>query len=172
MIVTTLGFRGEDTNQCTAVYIPDADFLVNRISYPAIFSPHNAPPGCFSVQAEITTTPGSALLAWSDDSVVDHVLDGLRTRALVPEDAELVFKDVQRFRYAYVVYTQGYERDLQVAKDWFASQGIILHGRFGAHQYVNVDGCLGSSIELARMLGADLPDSEILARFKNLATVA
>jgi protoporphyrinogen oxidase len=172
MIVATLGFRGEDPNQCTAVYIPDDDYLVNRISYPAIFSPHNAPPGCFSVQAEITTTPGSELLGWNDDSVVNHVLDGLRKRSLVPDDAQLVFKDVQRFRYAYVVYTQGYERDLQVATDWFASRGIILHGRFGAHQYVNVDGCLGGSIELARRLGAVLPDSEILARFKNLATVA
>jgi protoporphyrinogen oxidase len=172
MIVATLGFRGEEANQCTAVYIPDDDFLVNRISYPAIFSPHNAPPGCFSVQAEITTTPGSELLGWGEDSVVEHVLNGLRQRALVPEDAELVFKDVQRFRYAYVVYTQGYERDLQVAKEWFGSQGIILHGRFGAHQYVNVDGCLGSSIEVARTLGADLPDSEILARFKNLAAEA
>jgi protoporphyrinogen oxidase len=171
MIVTTLGFRGEDPNQFTAVYIPDSDFLVNRISYPAVFSPHNVPPGCFSIQAEITTSPGSELMSWSDDSVIDHVLDGLRTRALVPANAELVFKDVQRFRYAYVVYTQGYERDLQITTEWFATHGIVLHGRFGAHQYVNVDGCLNSSIELARKLGADLHDSDIKARFESLAAV-
>lgn len=171
MIVTTLGFRGQDRSQVTAVYIPDDDYLVNRISYPAVFSPHNAPPGCFSIQAEITTTPGNEMLAWTDESVVDHVLDGLRKRSLVPEGAELVFRDVQRVQDAYVVYTQGYQEDLRLAADWFAGQGIILHGRFGAHQYVNVDGCLGSSIDLARRLGADLTDSEIRARFKNLAAV-
>jgi protoporphyrinogen oxidase len=171
MIVTTLGFKGEDPNQFTAVYIPDSDFLVNRISYPAVFSPHNVPPGCFSIQAEITTSPGSELMSWSDDSVIEHVLDGLRKRALVPAAAELVFTNVQRFRYAYVVYTQGYERDLQTATEWFATHGIVLHGRFGAHQYVNVDGCLNSSIELARKLGADLHDSDIKARFESLAAV-
>jgi protoporphyrinogen oxidase len=154
------------------VYIPDGDFLVNRISYPAVFSPHNVPPGCFSIQAEMTTSPGSELMNWSDDSVIDHVLDGLRGRALVPEGAELVFQNVQRFQYAYVVYTQGYEQDLLLASDWFARQGIILHGRFGAHQYVNVDACLGNSIDLARKLGADLTDSNIKARFESLSAVA
>jgi protoporphyrinogen oxidase len=171
MIVTTLGFRGDDPNQFTAVYIPDDDFLVNRISYPAVFSPHNVPPGCFSIQAEITTSPGSELMSWSDDSVIDHVLEGLRKRGLVPADAELVFRDVQRFRYGYVVYTQGYERDLQLASEWFAGQGILLHGRFGAHQYVNVDGCLKNSMDLAKELGTDLADSEVKARFKSLAAV-
>jgi protoporphyrinogen oxidase len=172
MIVTTLGFRGEDPNQFTAVYIPDDDYQVNRLSYPAVFSPHNAPPGCFSIQADITTTPGSELLSWTDDAVVGHVLDGLRERSLVPDGAELIFKAVDRYRYAYVVYTQGYEKDLRIAADWFASRRIILHGRFGAHQYVNVDGCLNNSIELARKLGADVPDAEIRARFEGLATPA
>jgi protoporphyrinogen oxidase len=172
MIVTTLGFRGEDPNQFTAVYVPDDDYQVNRLSYPAVFSPHNAPPGCFSIQADITTTPGSELLSWTDDAVVGHVLDGLRERSLVPDGAELIFKAVDRYRYAYVVYTQGYEKDLRIAADWFASRRIILHGRFGAHQYVNVDGCLNNSIELARKLGADVPDAEIRARFEGLATPA
>lgn len=171
MVVTTLGFRGEDPNHFTAVYIPDDDFLVNRISYPAVFSPHNVPSGCFSIQAEITTPPASELLEWSDDSVVDHVLDGLQKRELVPADADLVFRDVQRFQYAYVVYTQGYERDIKDAAEWFATRGIVLHGRFGAHQYVNVDGCLKNSIDLAKGLGADLTDSDIKARFRNLAVV-
>jgi protoporphyrinogen oxidase len=170
MVVTTLGFKGEDPNQYTAVYIPDEDYLVNRISFPAVFSPHNAPPGCFSIQAEITTTRGGEVLTWSDDAVVAHVLEGLQKRSLIPDGAELVFKRVERFQYAYVVYTQGYEQDLRVATDWFASQKIIIHGRFGAHQYVNVDACLGNSIALARKLGADLTDEDIRARFKSLGS--
>jgi len=171
MLVITLGFRGEDPNQFTAVYIPDDDYAVNRVSYPAVFSPHNAPPGCFSVQAEITTAPGAEMLERSDETVVDHVLSGLRKRSLIPDGAELAFTRVDRYPYAYVVYTQGYERDLQVALDWFASQRILLHGRFGSHQYLNVDGCLGSSIALARKLGAPLPDGDVRARFANLAMI-
>jgi protoporphyrinogen oxidase len=45
MVIATLGFEGRDPNQFTTVYVPDEDYLVNRVSFPAVFSPHNAPPG-------------------------------------------------------------------------------------------------------------------------------
>ena len=166
IIVVTFGFAGVDPNQFSAVYIPDSDFLVNRVSYPAVFSPENAPPGCFSVQAEITTTPASDALRLSDDDLFDHVLTGLRRRSLVPLEGAPIFKWIERFEDGYVVYTQGYERDLQSATDWFEQRGIIPHGRFGRHQYVNVDGCLADSIKLARRLGAELTDDGILQRFR------
>ncbi len=169
VIAVTLGFHGEDPNQFTAVYIPDDDYLPNRVSYPAVFSPHNAPPGCFSVQAEITALPGAEVLEWSDDALVSHVLAGLLARSLVPADAELIFRSIERFPQGYVVYTEGYEGDLEIACGWFEAQGIILHGRFGRHQYLNVDGCLSQSIDLARELGFELADDEILARFRRLA---
>ena len=46
----------------------------------------------------------------------------------------------------------------------------LIHGRFGSHQYLNVDGCLRSSIELARKLNTQLTDADILRRFKGLAS--
>jgi len=170
IITTTIGFAGEDPNQYTAVYIPDPDYLVNRVSFPAVFSPHNAPPGCFSVQAEITCAPGSEVLVAGDDFISTHVLDGLRARTLVPENATPIFTSVQRFDQGYVVYTNGYEEDLRAATDWFESQGVILHGRFGSHDYLNVDGCLRRSIDLARKLGTSVGDEDVLQRFQALAT--
>ena len=166
MLVVTLGYRGEDADQYTAVYIPDDDFLVNRISFPAVFSPENAPPGCFSIQAEITASPSASVLNWSDEEVIAHVLEGLQARSLVPEGAVLLRSWVDRYDRAYVVYTQDYEADLEVARAWFDARGIVIHGRFGAHEYVNVDGCLGRSIELARRLGTVISDAGILERFK------
>jgi len=79
-----------------------------------------------------------------------------------------VFSAVERFERAYIVYTRDYEVDVDLARAWFASRGIILHGRFGAHEYLNVDGCLGRSIELARGLGAPLTDEDILKTFRAL----
>jgi hypothetical protein len=57
---------------------------------------------------------------------------------------------------------------VEIARHWFEDQGILLHGRFGSHQYVNVDGCLRQSIDLARRLGADISDTEVRARFAAL----
>ena len=168
IVIATLGFRGTDPNQFTAVYIPDDDYLVNRVSFPAVFSPRNAPEGCFSVQAEITAAPGADVLNMRDSDVVEHVLAGLRGRRLVPADAELVFQHVEHFDDGYVVYTENYEDDLQTAVSWFEERRIIPHGRFGRHNYLNVDGCLAESIALARRLGADLSDDAIRERFHTL----
>jgi protoporphyrinogen oxidase len=171
MLVVTLGFSGDDPNQYTAVYVPDDDFLVNRVSYPAVFSPRNAPAGCFSVQAEITAAHGADVLKWSDESIREHVVRGLTTRSLIPDDAQLIFHQVDRYDAAYVVYTENYERHLELARGWFKERGIFLHGRFGSHAYLNVDGCLERSIDLARRLGADLPDAAVLEIFRNLGAV-
>lgn len=152
LTVVTLGFRGEDANQFTAVYFPDPEYLVNRISAPCVFSPHNGPPGCYSIQAEITDRPGGASLALSDDEVVAHVLDGLVRYGVVPASDPLVFRDVQRMEYAYVVYTVGYEDRIDTVRAWGDAQRIHIHGRFGAFEYLNVDGCIARSLEMAERL--------------------
>ena len=85
IIAVTLGLFGVDENQFTAVYFPEPEFLVNRASWPAVFSPENAPPGHYSVQAEITARPGEPVLEMDDSELVAHVLDGLpRPRACTP----------------------------------------------------------------------------------------
>ncbi|MCI4324261.1 MAG: FAD-dependent oxidoreductase, partial [Thermoplasmata archaeon] len=152
LAAVTLGFRGEDPNQFTAVYFPDPEFLVNRISAPCVFSPHNGPPGSYSIQAEITDRIGGTSLALSDDELVDHVVKGLVRYGIVSETHPLVFSDVQRLEYAYVVYTVDYEAHVETVRAWAETQGVYIHGRFGAFEYLNVDGCVIRSLEMATRL--------------------
>jgi protoporphyrinogen oxidase len=152
VIAVTLGLRGIDEHKFTAVYFPDPEFLVNRASFPCVFSPRNGPDGCYSVQAEITAAPGDPVMTRSDDDLTEHVLKGLLHHGVLKPADELVFTDVQRYEYAYVVYTVGYEQQVETVRDWAASRGIHLHGRFGAFEYLNVDGCVSRSLELASQL--------------------
>jgi protoporphyrinogen oxidase len=88
----------------------------------------------------------------SDDDVIGHVLDGLIRYGVVPVSDPLVFSDVQRMQYAYVVYTVGYESQISTVRSWAESHGIHIHGRFGAFEYLNVDGCIARSVEMATHL--------------------
>lgn len=151
-LVISLGFRGVDPHRFSSVYFPADDFLVNRISSPCTFSPENGPPGCYSIQAEITSTPGGPELEMSDSSIVEHVVDGLQRNRVLRPDEEPIYSRVERYRYAYVVYDQGYEQRFTLVRQWLESQGIYPHGRFGAFEYLNVDGCVIRSIELAERL--------------------
>lgn len=170
-IVVTLAFSGIDTNKWTAVYISDKDFLPNRVSYPAVFSPENSPPDKFLVQAEIVIPTLTDMEQFDNSFLVNHVVTGLRKHGLIANDSELVNTFIERYELAYVVYTNGYESDLKKVNEWALSKGILLHGRFGSHSYLNVDGCLEQSINLARSLDFSISDSEIASKFKAIGEV-
>jgi protoporphyrinogen oxidase len=152
MLVVSLGIAGSDVEQLTAVYFPAADFRVNRVSFPATFSPHNAPAGCYSIQAEITCRVEDPTWAWSDRQAVDHVVGGLADAGIVADPDAIVFSHVQRVEHAYVVYRRGYERHAAVVREWFPQQGIDLCGRFSYFEYVNVDGAVARAMDIAGRL--------------------
>jgi protoporphyrinogen oxidase len=152
MIVVSLGLAATDSELMTAVYFPQADFKVNRISFPATFSPNNAPIGCYSVQAEITCSAADPTWTWSDRQAVDHVLDGLIAAGIISSPETVVLAHVQRVQYAYVVYRRAYERHAAVVRDWFPQQGIDLCGRFSYFEYVNVDGAVARAMDVAGRL--------------------
>lgn len=158
LIVVSLGIRGEDPEQRTAVYFPERDLLFNRVSYPTTFSPHNAPEGAHSIQAEITCRADSPTWAMADDAVRDHVVDGLVARGLIADPADVVYASVHREPYAYVVYDVGYERSAELVRTWFRHEGIELVGRFAFFEYVNVDGAVERAQSVATRLNDDGAD--------------
>jgi protoporphyrinogen oxidase len=152
--VITLGYRGDDKNKFTAVYFADRNYLPNRVSSPSVFSPRNAPEGCFSLQAEITYPPGNEYRATPDEELIAHVHEGFVSSGLIEPGIDPVFRDVQRLEFAYVVYTKGYESAVAQVREWAEGLGITIHGRFGSFDYLNVDGCVRRSQELASVLNA------------------
>lgn len=149
MHVVSLGIKGVDANQYTAVYFPEKEYLVNRISFPATFSPHNAPAGYHSIQAEITCKARSAVWKWSDEQILQHTIDGLIDRNIISQKNDIVYTNVTRHPYAYVVYDTQYEKNVKIVRDWFPKQGIHLVGRFSYFEYINVDGVIKTALEIA-----------------------
>jgi protoporphyrinogen oxidase len=165
MIVVSLGIAGVDREQMTAVYFPAADLHVNRLSFPATFSPHNAPEGCYSIQAEITCRAEDPAWTWSDRQALDHVVGGLVEAGIVDDPDAIALSHVQRVQHAYVVYRRGYERHAAVVREWFPEQGIDLCGRFSYFEYVNVDGAVARAMDIAgRLNGREVRLDAVPAR--------
>ena len=152
MFAVSLGIAGEDAEQMTAVYFPKAEYKVNRISFPATFSPHNAPEGTHSIQAEITCRPDDPVWQWSDRQALEHVVQGLVESNIISGPDAVVFSHVHRIEHAYVVYQRGYEEHAAVVREWFPQQGIDLCGRFSYFEYVNVDGAVARAMDIAARL--------------------
>jgi protoporphyrinogen oxidase len=152
MFIVSLGIRGTDAEQYTAIYFPEPEFLVNRVSFPATFSPENAPPGAYSIQAEITCRKGSATWAMPDAAILDHVIDGLAGRGIIASRDAVIYSNVQRKTYSYVVYDRHYAENTRIIREWFPRHGLHLAGRFGFFEYLNVDGILIRNLEIASQL--------------------
>ena len=152
MYIVSLGIRGTDAEQYTAIYFPEPEFLVNRVSFPATFSPENAPAGTYSIQAEITCTRTSDTWAKSDAEILEHVISGLVERNVIPDRECVIYKNVQRKAYSYVVYDRHYAENTRIIREWFPTQGLHLAGRFGFVEYANVDGILIRNLEIAAAL--------------------
>ena len=155
MIIISFAVRGVDPHQYTAVYFPEEEFLVNRISYPCTFSAENGPEGHWSLQAEITCSAHSMTWQKSDEELLRHTKKGLQKRNLLPADEAIVFAKIDRIQRSYVVYDLGYEVHVAKIKAFFAAKGIHLLGRFGSFEYINVDMALDRAMKLAMELNGE-----------------
>lgn len=169
MYIISFGIRGIDPHHYTAVYFPETEFWVNRISYPCTFSAENAPIGCWSLQAEITCAKGSALWGKTDAEILAHTKQGLQKRNLLPMDEDIILERVDRKESSYIVYDVGFEEHAHIVREWFSKLGIDLLGRFGSFEYINVDMAVDRALKLAMKLNGEhgeLPQltSDYLAR--------
>lgn len=150
MYVVSIGIKGADSNQYTAIYFPEKEFLVNRISFPTTFSDLNAPPGCYSIQAEITFAKNSSASNLTDDEIKNHVIQHLNNKKLI--NGEILFVDVKRCEESYVVYDLNYEKHSQIIRDFFEANNIFLLGRFSFFEYINIDMAVHRALDFAAKL--------------------
>lgn len=165
MILISFGVKGIDPNQYTAVYFPEPEFLVNRISYPCTFSENNGPKEHWSLQAEITCAKGADTWKLSDAEILEHTKQNLQLRNLLPSDGQIVLSRVDRVPHAYVVYDLNYEENANKVRSWCASKGIHLLGRFSYFEYVNVDMAVARAIQVAATLNNDMMDDTTKTRY-------
>lgn len=162
MFVISFGIRGIDRDQYTAIYFPETEFWVNRISYPCTFSSENGPLGHWSLQAEITCAKDSELWHKSDAEILAHTKHGLQKRNLLPSDEQIVLERVDRKERSYIVYDVGYEQHAQTVRSWFTSLGIHLLGRFSYFEYINIDMAVDRALKLAIELNQEQGDIDAL----------
>lgn len=152
MMVVLVGSKGEKKADQLGLYFPQEDLIFHRITHLDYYGENYVPPGCTSIQAEITARPSSALWKMSNDEVTKQVVDGLDREGLI-QKKNVITTTVQRTKYAYAVYDLHREKNLDIIYSYCKSEGIELCGRFAEFIYYNSDGVLRSAKTVsARML--------------------
>lgn len=131
-----------------AVMVPDPGIMFHRVSKLDFLGENYSRAGTATLMAEITYREGDACSRSTDREIVDSVLEGLLELGFI-EDKKANFWDVQRVKYAYVIYDLGHRKNVDTVKGYLASIGISVCGRFGEYEYLNMDQVIGHARELA-----------------------
>jgi UDP-galactopyranose mutase len=129
------------------VYFYEDGFPFHRLSFPANFTPHNVPPGKSSISMEIAY---SDVLPLDRETVVDRAIDALRNAGVLTPDDGVELVHTQEVLPAYVIYDLRHAASVDVIRAWLGENGIVLAGRFGEWQYLNMDHAMKSGRDAAR----------------------
>ena len=160
LVTVSVGLDAARVPDYTAIYVPDPEIRFHRLSFPAAFSPHNAPPGQSIIQAEVTTNPGDGTHEMSDDALLSDVIGDLENMDLV-RSSEVCYARVLRTKYGYVVQNDDCRRYLKQAKAYFEQIGIPLCGRVAEFEYINMDVCMERARKVADRLNRAVPAATI-----------
>ena len=127
------------------VYFPeDQSGIFHRISFPGHFSPSMVPPGCSSIQAEISA---SAYRPCDRSRLVEQTLAGLVMAGIltekevrpVDEGGRVRVAEVVTLDPAYVIYNVAHRANTSRIHAYLSTLGIRSAGRFGEWEYLNMD---------------------------------
>ncbi len=151
MYVVLIGLNNPNLKDKTSLQIPDSKIIFHRIAYNKYFGENYVPASKSAITVEITFPPGHTLDSEPQEKIVKRVIDDLAKLKIIKKE-EVCETDIQKIDYSYVVYDIEHEKTIKYIKDYFNTMGIHLCGRFAEFQYLNMDGCLRHSLDLANEL--------------------
>ena len=144
-----LGIDRPNISNLHWVYFYEEAFPFHRLSFPANFSPHNAPPGKSSIATEIAYSPDRCL---DPEVVIDQTVSALRDAGILTPEDRVEVAQAQEIAPAYVIYDLEHARSVGTILSWLADQGISAAGRFGQWQYLNMDQAMKSGLRAAEAI--------------------
>lgn len=132
--IVSIGFRKPRVSPSLWFYIYDTDIPASRAYSPSIKSPHNAPEGYSSLQFEIYSSRASGH-GLTPDELIESCIRSVETMGLA-DRSEIVLTHHKHLPFGNVVFDLGMEERRNAVRDWVASQGIHLAGRFGEWDYL------------------------------------
>ena len=137
LILIYLVLERDRFSEYDAHYFPETEIPISRLSEPKNYSGVSEPRGRTVLCAELPCHDGSAEWKMSDDELADGVAQSLAAAGL-PADSRIRKKVTRRLRFAYPIYSLGYEDHFQKLDGWLAEiDGLLTFGRQGLFAHDN-----------------------------------
>lgn len=114
--------------------IPDEKIIFHRLNYINFLEDFKSETHAYLY--EITYWPESII---QPSLIKKKVIDGLKTMGLIKDQDSIVDFSCHFSDYAYVVYDLDHRENVNKVRQFLESRKILTVGRFGSHEYYNMD---------------------------------
>jgi protoporphyrinogen oxidase len=98
--------------------------------------------------AEVTYRQGDRISGLNDEELLNQVVADVVRLGFI-ESADLVReRQILRQKHAYVIYDLDHRRNMRTLREYCEGKlGLMLHGRFGEFEYINMDAVVEKSMK-------------------------
>ncbi len=130
-VLINLGIDRADLSETHITYFYDEDIVFSRVNLPHMFSPHNAPPGCGTIQAEVYFSDKYRPFRGRPQELIEPAIADLRRCGFIRDSDRILLKDAAINRYANVIYDHDRAPALQLIHGFLDDIGVDYCGRYG-----------------------------------------
>jgi protoporphyrinogen oxidase len=136
-----IGLDGSDLGPAGSmhwIYLPEDHTIFHRASIPGNFSSRMIPPGCSSIQLEISE---SVHRPCNRETLIERcITDLIRIGILKEQDrARVLVAEVVTLDPAYIIYDLQHQENIRIITAYLNQLEISTNGRFGEWEYLNMD---------------------------------
>ena len=155
LVVASIGFRGSSPPYHW-VYVPQKDIVFHRFAFLSNYSPYNAPKNHTALITETSLSNQDELRSLNEYTFLRRVIEGLEYLGIIKSEKDVEVYNITKWVNAYVVYDKIRSEVLSKVKSKLLKYKIILHGRFGLWEYLNMDTVLSKSQNVAGFISSKL----------------
>ena len=137
--LVNIGVARPNISDAHISYFYDPDIVFTRLSFPHKMSPHNAPSGGSSIQAEIYFSEKYQPLRQKPEQLIDAVLADLLRCGLLNSDDQILCKHVMVLNYANIIFDLDRKPALDIVHGYLDDIGVAYCGRYGDWGYMWTD---------------------------------
>lgn len=134
-VAVNIGVNRRDLSESHWTYFYDQDIFFTRVSFPHMQSPHNAPPGKGSIQAEVYYSDKYRPLDRRPEDCIQPVIDDLKRCGILSEEDEIVSSHARLLPYANVIFDLDRTDALACVHGYLDEIQIAYCGRYGEWGY-------------------------------------
>jgi len=149
-VLVNIGVDRRDLSPAHVLYFYDEDIVFTRLSFPHLMSPHNAPPGAGSIQAEVYFSKKYKPLDRAAADCAPAVIADLRKCGVLKEGDRILFTDFLVLPHAQVIFDLERAEALSTVHQYLDEVGIAYCGRYGEWAYIWTDEAFKSGEEAAQ----------------------